>query len=439
MEISLEDIKEFSKEYNSNPTNKIIENAITTNGLEEACLNRDVIAENQFVFNIELPDSKRYHQKDSWKCWIYAGINMIKYNMAKNLNINLMNFELSSNYIAFFDKLEKSNYVYENIIQLSQNADLDFIKKEKIIDDCVDECGDWEYFKSVISKYGIVPNTYMLNPIEGEKAQKITRLYREKVKKDIAYLWKAKQQGKDDNSLRNMKKEYVKENYILLSKILGEPPYTFDYEYRDEDNKYIKIKDLTPRDFVARYLTLNLEDFVKIGNVPMYNKEYEKIYEEKYSGNIYENCSIKFLNLPIEELKDMAVQQLKDGIPVYISLHTLKSRYEKAGILDTRIYNYEQTLGITPLSKREGFDFSEINSNHAMVLTGVNIVDKKTQRWKVEDSYGTEGKPKGYYIMNDNFFEKFTRSIIIHKKYLTEEQRILLEQEPIKYISETNI
>ena len=87
MEISLEDIKEFSKEYNSNPTNKIIENAITTNGLEEACLNRDVIAENQFVFNIELPDSKRYHQKDSWKCWIYAGINMIKYNMAKNLNI----------------------------------------------------------------------------------------------------------------------------------------------------------------------------------------------------------------------------------------------------------------------------------------------------------------------------------------------------------------
>ena len=107
LELTLEDIKTFSKEYNANPTNKIIENAITTNGLENACLDRDIIRENQPVFNIELPDTKRYDQKESWKCWIYAGFNMIQYNMAENLNMNLMDFELSSNYIAFFDKLEK--------------------------------------------------------------------------------------------------------------------------------------------------------------------------------------------------------------------------------------------------------------------------------------------------------------------------------------------
>lgn len=439
MNISLKDIKEFSKEYNNNPINKIIENAITANGLEEACLNRDIVEENQFVFNIELPDSKRYDQKDSWKCWIYAGLNMIKHNMAKNLKINLMDFELSSNYIAFYDKLEKSNYVYENIIQLPENADLDFIKKEKIIDNCVAETGDWEHFKTVISKYGIVPNKYMPNPVEGERVEKITRLYREKVKKDIVYLWKAKQQKKDQETLRNMKKEYIKENYIFLSKILGEPPHTFDYEYINKNNEYIKRKKMTPMDFLTQYLSVDLEDFIKIGNVPMYNKEYEKIYEKKYCGNIYGKTKVKFLNLPIEDLKNMAVQQLKDGMPVYMSLHTLKSRCEKYGILDTRIYNYEQTLGITPLSKKEGFDFSEICPNHCMVLTGVNVVDKKSQRWKVEDSYGIEKKPKGYYIMNDNFFEKFVSNIIIHKKYLTEKQRKLLEQEPIKYMAEANI
>lgn len=196
---------------------------------------------------------------------------------------------------------------------------------------------------------------------------------------------------------------------------------------------------MTPMDFLTQYLSVDLEDFIKIGNVPMYNKEYEKIYEKKYCGNIYGKTKVKFLNLPIEDLKNMAVQQLKDGMPVYMSLHTLKSRCEKYGILDTRIYNYEQTLGITPLSKKEGFDFSEICPNHCMVLTGVNVVDKKSQRWKVEDSYGIEKKPKGYYIMNDNFFEKFVSNIIIHKKYLTEKQRKLLEQEPIKYMAEANI
>lgn len=437
MEISLEDIKEFSKEYNSNPINKIIENAITTNGLEKACLNKDIMIENQPVFNIELPDSKRYDQKDSWKCWIYAGINMIKHNMAKNLNTNLMEFELSSNYIAFFDKLEKSNNAYENMIHLPENADLDFIRKERVIDYCVNEGGYWEYFKSIISKYGIVPNIYMPNPIEGERVEKIDRLYREKVKKDIAYLWEAKQQGKNEEYLRDMTKEYVKENYILLSKILGEPPHTFNYEYKNENNEYIKLKDITPKDFVTQYLTLDLEDFVEIGNVPIYNKEYGKLYQQKYTGNVYGKSKIKFLNLPIENLKKMVVKQLNDEIPVYMTIHSLKSNSN--GILDTRIYNYTQTLGIEPLTKREGLDFAEINPNHAMVITGANIVDGKVQRWKVEDSYGTEWKPNGYYVMNDNFFEKFIHSIIIHKKHLTEEQRKLLEQEPIDYTIETNL
>ena len=155
MEIEIKDIKQFSKEYNCNPYNKIIENAITQNGLEDACLNRDIIIENKPVFNIELPNTKRYDQKESWKCWIYAGLNMIKYNMAENLNLDLMNFELSSNYIAFFDKLEKSNNVYENIINLTiEKTNLNYIKKEKILKDCVTEAGFYEWFYSIIKKYG---------------------------------------------------------------------------------------------------------------------------------------------------------------------------------------------------------------------------------------------------------------------------------------------
>lgn len=141
-QISLEQIKNFSKIYNSNKTNKIIENAITKNGLENACINRDIIIENQSIFNIELPESKRYNQQDSWKCWIYGGLNMIKHNIAQNLEIDVMNLELSNNHIAFFDKLEKSNNAYENIINL-KNVDFDYLQKESVIKDCVTEGGYW--------------------------------------------------------------------------------------------------------------------------------------------------------------------------------------------------------------------------------------------------------------------------------------------------------
>ncbi len=437
MDITLKDIQEFSKEYNDNPNNKIIENAITTNGLENACLDRDIIRENQPVFNIELPDTKRYDQKESWKCWIYAGFNMIQYNMAENLNMDLMNFELSSNYIAFFDKLEKANNVYENIINLSvENTTLEYIKQERLLKDCVTEAGFYEWFASIIKKYGIVPYSYMPNPKEGEDGEKISRIFREKVKKDVISLIKEKKQGKNEEELRNLTKVYAKQNYIFLSKILGEPPMTFDLEYKDKNGTYIAQKQITPIDFKNQYLTLNLDDFVSIANTPMYNKEYNKVYRLKHFGNVYKNSYRQFLNLPIEDLKRCAVKQLKDGMPVYISLDIAnKYVYEKQGILDTRIYNYEKALDMHSLDKREGLDLSEFHSSHSMTITGVNIVDEHIERWKVEDSYGAgpDEKPNGYYTINDNYFDKFTIDIIINKRYLTQEQRELLSQEPIEY------
>ncbi len=437
MEIKLEDIKQFSKEYNSNPSNKIIENTIIQNGLENSCLNRDIIIENQPVFNIELPDSKRYDQKESWKCWIYAGLNMIKYNMAENLNIDLMNFELSSNYIAFFDKLEKSNNIYENIINLPiEKTNLNYIKEEKILKDCVTEAGFYEWFYSIIEKYGVVPNSYMPNPKEGEDGVKISLLYREKVKKDVINLIHQKEQGRSGDELRDVIKQYIRENYIFLSKILGEPPLTFEFEYEDKAGKYILQKNMTPIEFKDKYLTLNLENFVSIANMPMYDKEYNKIYQLKYFGNIYKKSYRKFLNLPIEDLKKCAVKQLTDGIPVYTSVDILnKCVYEKQGVLDTRIYNYDKTLGIDSLSKTEGLDLSEIHPGHCMIITGVNIEDGQIQRWKLEDSYGigTEEKPNGCYVMNDNYFEKFLIDIIVDKKYLTKEQAELLNQKPNEY------
>lgn len=114
--IKLDDIKDFSKKYNTNPKNKQIENKITKEGLIKACINKNIIEENQAIFNIELSETKRYNQKESLRCWAFSGFNMIKRNMAENLNINIMDFELSNNYVAFFHRLEKANLAYEKVI-----------------------------------------------------------------------------------------------------------------------------------------------------------------------------------------------------------------------------------------------------------------------------------------------------------------------------------
>ena len=431
-QISLEQIKKFREIYNSDKTNKIIENAITKNGLENACINRDIIIENQPVFNIELPESKRYNQQNSWKCWIYGGLNLIKHNIAKNLNMNVMDLELSNNYIAFFDKLEKSNNAYENIIN-TENTNFDYLHKQNIIKYCVSEGGYWNWFVAIVNKYGILPYSYNPNAFESENYEKVGDLYTEKVKKDIIKLLNLKKSGTKINLLRKEKNKFLQENYIILCKVLGEPITEFNYEYKDKNGEYKRIEKLTPIEFKNRFLNLELENFVTIGNMPMYNKEYYKVYKKKYLGNVYLNSCVKYLNLPVEALKKLTIKQLKDNIPVYMGAHILKFRDKKSGILDTRLYNYEDTLNLNTLSKEEALNLYDISMHHVMTFTGVNLINNKPQRWKIEDSYGDKEKVNGYYIMNDNFFNEFVLSVVIDKKYLSQEQLNLLKQEPIEF------
>lgn len=431
-QISLKQINEFSKKYNQDINNKIIENSITKNGLENTCINRNIIIENQPVFNIELPESKRYNQMESNKCWIYAGINVIKYNIAQNLNIDIMNLELSSTYISFFDKLEKTNNVYENIINID-NTNLDYIHNENILEGCVSEGGYWQWFVSIVNKYGIVPINFMPDNIESSNCEKITDILDEKVKKDIVYLLNMKNNKESIEKLREHKSQFLQENYFILSKLLGEPTFKFDFEYKDKNNKYIIVKDITPLEFKNNYLTLDLENFVSIGNLPMYNKQYYKLYSKKYLGNIYNNSYVSFLNLPIQDLKELAIKQLKDNMPVWMACHIKKFRDVKSGILDTRLYNFEYTLNFNALTKEEALNLHNIDMQHAMTLCGVHLTENRPVRWKIEDSYGNKDKVNGYYVMNDNFFDKFVLNVIINKKYLSEKQLELFEQTPIEF------
>ena len=431
-QITFDLINNFSKNYNNDFMNKIIENSITENGLEKSCIDRSIIEENQFIFNIELPDSKRYDQKDNFKCWIYSGLNTIKYNMAKNLNIDLKNFSLSNNYIAFFDKLEKSNNTYENIINL-ENTNWEYIDNQDVLQYCVNEGGHWQWFVSIVNKYGLIPYEYMPDVFESLRVENITGLFTDKVKKDCIKLLNAKKLNKTVDELRKIKETFLQENYIFLSKILGEPKMMFNYVYKDKESNYIKYDNITPLEFKNKFLTINLNDFVCLGNLPMYNKEYYKLYRKKYLGNVYQNSYVEFLNLPINEIKELAIKQLKDNIPVYIGINLRKFRDKKSGILDTRLYNYQKTFGFDFLTKEEALNTRDIFPHHRMSICGVNLLDNgKPERWKLEDSYGTQERINGYYVMNDNYFDEFIFHAIIHKKYLSIEQLELLKQDVIE-------
>ena len=268
-----------------------------------------------------------------------------------------------------------------------------------------------------------MPYDYMPDVFESLRTQNITTLFTEKVKKDCIKLLNAKKLNINIDDLRKMKQTFLEENYIFLSKILGEPKMKFDYEYKDANSKYVKYENMTPIEFRDKFLSINLNDFVSLANMPMYNKKYYKLYREKYIGNVYQDSYVEFLNLPISEIKELAIKQLKDDMPVYIRINLTKFRDNKSGVLDTRLFNYKNTFGFDFLTKEDALNTHDIYPHHCMSICGVNLLENNVpQRWKLEDSYGLEEKFNGYYIMNDNYFDQFILQAIINKKHLSDKQ-----------------
>jgi bleomycin hydrolase len=423
--ITIKDIKQFSKKYNKDKNNKLIENAITNNGVNEIALNRSVLNENKMVFNIELPESMRYDQKDSGRCWCFAGLNFIKHNIAKNMNIDLEKFNLSANYLTFFDKLEKMNTIIEEVINLKDDS-FNNINRLKILD--YDEGGNWEDFKRLIEKYGIIPIDYMKENVTTESSDLVNKIIDLKIKRDVYKIisFKKSKNVKDWNSLT---KGMVEENYILLAKLLGEPPNIINLEYRDKRKKLIN-KKLTPQEFFIKFCDINLDDYVVVSSIDMYNKEYYKKYVRKYGESINKKSESTFINLPKKELKKLMLRQLKNKEPVWFASEINIMCSRDNCILDTRVYSYEDLFNFKILTSSEGLNFLTYASSHAMCMVGVHLIKNKSIRWKVENSWG-DNKNNGYFIMNDNYFDKFVMQGVINKKYLNAKQLKILDSSPI--------
>ena len=111
----------------------------------------------------------------------------------------------------------------------------------------------------------------------------------------------------------------------------------------------------------------------------------------------------------------------------------IESELRDGGIMDTELYDldhlFDTTFGMT---KGERLDYGQSLMTHAMVFMGVDLDDEgRPLRWRVENSWGKDAGKDGYYVMTDRWFDEYTYQVVVNKKYLTDDQRKLLETEPV--------
>ena len=415
--ITKQELATLRKTYLADDVNRIVRNALTDRDLESAASVFEAKNANPNLFSIELETMPVTNQKASGRCWIFSTLNVLREMIAKKYNIR--NFELSQNYIAFYDKLEKCNWFMNCVIAESDKA-LDDRTMQWLLDNGISDGGQWDMAVSLIRKYGICPKEAMLETYASSHTARMNGLLNQRLRRFALDVRKA---GSPDE-IEQLRKEALEECYRLIADCFGMPPVSFTFEYRDTKKKHHAIQDVTPLEFYEKYLGEDLNEYAVLINAPTEDKPYHKMYTVKYIGNVVSGNEIRYLNLPIKEFKDAIIRQLKAGTPVWFGCDCGKDGNRTTGLWDDQAFDYAHTFRMNlDLSKAEMLDSRHSAMNHAMVFTGVNLVNGKPTRWKIENSWGDEKANKGYYICSDTWFDKYVYEVSVKKEYLTAKQR----------------
>lgn len=429
--ISMEQLERYEKAFAADKAKNIAMRAVTNNGVVSSAINPNVQRADRHVYSISLEQGKITNQKATGRCWMFAALNTMRFAVMQKLKLE--NFELSQNYTLFYDKLEKTNYFLESILET-----LDEPTSGRLISHLLREPlgdgGQWDMLCNIIEKYGIVPKDAMPETKPSSATYEMAKYMTKKLREYACILREGYAAGKSVDELRDKKEEMMAEMYNILCICLGTPPKTFTFEVRDKDKKFIRDENITGTEFFKKYIGWDLSEYVSLINAPTADKPYHKTYTVKMLGNVKEGRPIKYLNLPTEDLKKAAIAQLKDGEPVWFGSDVGQESTRDGGIMDLDALQVGELFGTEfGMNKAQRLDYGESLMTHAMVFQGVNLDENgNPTRWRVENSWGKDAGVDGYYVMSDAWFDEYTYQVVVNKKYLTPEQQKELEQAPIE-------
>jgi bleomycin hydrolase len=422
-----DDLVEFQKDFASQPAYRLMQNAVTETTIDAVALNREIVTRADHTFSIHLDEWKVTNQKKSGRCWAFAGMNLMRLGAMKKMNVK--DFEFSQNYVMFWDKFEKANWFLEAILQTA-DRDVDDRTVHYLLGRPVDDGGQWNMFVSVVHKYGLVPQALMPETESSSNTPRMNQALLNELRQGARQIRDLKAAGHSDDDCRALKKNILNTIYRILSIHLGTPPSHFLWQWKDKDKKFHRDGELTPQQFAAQYITLDLDDYVCLVHDP--RNPYGKTYTVDYLGNVLGGAPVVYLNVDIQLIKDITQKTLEDGEPVWMGCDVGKQMQSDLGIWDKHLFDFEGVYNTTYTNdKAARLRYRQTVMTHAMLFSGVDVVDGKPRRWRVENSWGDERGQKGYYLMNDNWFDEYMFEIATHRKYLSGELLKAFDEEPI--------
>lgn len=425
-ELTAAETADLHADLQQQPAHDVVSRAVIKNGVLAAAEDPQAAVRLNRTFSVELDTGKVSNQKHSGRCWLFSTLNTIRHQFAAKYNVK--DFELSQSYLFFWDKVERANIFYDNILRTADKP-IDDREVAFYLSRPGDDGGQWAMGAALVQKYGVVPTSAMPESFNTNDTTGFATTLNLKLRKDALALRQLVANGATEDQIATTRAQALKEVYRMAAYSFGEPSTTFDLEYKDDKHQYHRDAGLTPQGFFEKYFDIDLDDYVVISNSP--DKPFDQLYSLPSQDNIVGGKHITFLNLPMAELKRTAIAQLQSGEAVWFGNDVLQQMSRERGFLDSQLFKTADLFGVDlSLTKAQRLATGEAEVTHAMTLTGVDLVADDPTRWKVENSWGEKNGDKGYFVMTDDWMDDFVYEVVVHKRFLTPEQQVVLATTP---------
>lgn len=423
-------LESLTEKFEASPSNRIALNAVTQNGIEKAAHNFDKARYLQRRFSVSVDNGEVTSQAHSGRCWLFSSLNVARFVAKKNLDIK--DFEFSQSYAMYFDKLERANYFLQDMAGLIAQGEGEQSRLvQHLLTDLLGDGGQWTMAMNIYTKYGAVPKDFFPETASSQNTGPLNTQLRRVLRQAVARMYQA---GTSED-IAAITKEALATAHRILTIHLGTPPTSFDWEWTDDQGTFHRDGTLTPQEFWGKYVDAGLEDYVCLVDDPRSEHPKGTKIAIEHLGNVADGAPTEYLNVDSQFMKDCVRTILSEqGIPVWFGAdcHPMMDRTNGAWALD--LYDYETVYDTTfDLTKEERVRFDDSAMNHAMAFVGVDVADDgtTTNRWRVENSWGSKIADKGYFTMDDPWFDEYVYEVAVPKSMLPVEYKEALEKDAI--------
>lgn len=397
---------------------RAITNALANNNIDDLARNARSKAPIDKHFSVETTRQNIHNQLSSGRCWMFSGFNVLRSDFAHNHADSLV-VEFSHDYLFFWDQLEKANLMLQGVLD-NASLSLEDSRMQFFFKNPINDGGTFCGVADLAAKYGLAPMSAQPETYSSDNTTRMSRLVSSKLREYGLELYRMANAKAKTKQIEARKTEMLATIYHMLSLTLGEPVKEFRYAFRDKSGKVrIPEKTYTPKEFYDFTVGKDLNgSFIMVMNDP--RREFHKTYEVEYDRHAYDGHNWKYLNLPAEDIAQLAIAQLKDGRKMYSSYDVGKQSDRKTGYADVDTYDYGALFSTDfPMNKADRIATFDSGSTHAMTLTAVDLdADGMPLKWKVENSWGAASGVDGCMIMTNRWWEEYMFRLVVDKKYV---------------------